>query len=61
MQPFVSQEKSKVFFLKASLETFQKDILNVMKENAFKGCFKERKRNGIRPRKRGQNIKLLFD
>lgn len=34
--------KGKVLFLKASLETFQKDALNVMKENAFKGCFKER-------------------
>lgn len=54
-----SQEKGKGLFLKASLETFQKDALSVMKENAFKGCFKER--NAIRPRKRGQNIKLLFD
>lgn len=51
------QEKGKVFFLKAKLETFQKDTLNVTKENAFEGCFKER--NAIRPRKRGQNIKLF--
>lgn len=47
-----SQEKGKVFFLKASLETLQKDTLNVMKENAFKGCFKERKKRYQAKKKR---------